>query len=990
MQFRRLVVGGCAYGCGETAISRSVAALHAEVPSQPVQELSAGPVVTEARVPPPFSGCRPATASFVAYEEDPAAPSIFTALEASDAAGCATRELVLAMAVNHSVFLEMHDGRLELSASSPDEQAFVAAAENFGLELAHRDLERGLIQLRDKRAPGGDTLHTIEVLHVFAYTSDRKRMSVVVRLPPALVSSCGGGAAERIYTKGADSVLLDMLAPGSNGSQSGELEQLDGLLHEWASIALRTLVWGKRELPNYAAWASEYMVVIESPSEALKRKVGEPNAIDDLQAQLEANLTLQGATAIEDKLQDGVPEVLRDLRRAGIKIWMLTGDKVGTAKNIATACQILPPSAEVLELTTETFPVLAEIRTAELMAAQAQLQSARAVLARSQSPFVATLRSRLGLDGQDTRSSGSFEGGAALIRLSPPRWLPSWLRQRFLRQAVASEALWQRQLERVTAELDEAHPQLADVRRALAEQQRKMIEQMERARFHYQADHRQAAAVRDAVPDFCLILDEKAIEYCTTLCRDALAAVSDGCRSVVACRARKDQKAQLLQLIKREVPSACCLAIGDGANDVAMIQAGHIGVGIIGKEGMQAVNNSDFAIGKFRFLRNLLLVHGRYNYRRYATFAYYMFYKNVANVMVMFIYSLLALASGGRLFITVYIETYNLAYTALPIVLYGIADQDVPKALSASVPRLYTAGIRRIYFSHFKFWLWMAEGVGLALVITLVPLACLSWGGLPSPEDGDISYDALSFTLMCLVCVCVNLRLVLELHSWSVAEHVVIWGTIVYLELTCIVYSYLTPPDFITTYKWDTYNDLLPQLYSSLAWWLTVVLTIVVAIGPRAIVKAWHSIQDPSDVKTVMRAVDAQNRAARQRQRLGVIAARVPIASSTLPSKAEQEANARQRHRRTTGFAFSSNDAASAILSRTLTAPFRSIAYAARPPRQGNGSVNLDAIPITLAPQDDTVGVDGAGRAPLRFTPPMSERRNTGSETEVAPSTGPL
>ena len=72
----------------------------------------------------------------------------------------------------------------------------------------------------------------------------------------------------------------------------------------------------------------------------------------------------------------------------------------------------------------------------------------------------------------------------------------------------------------------------------------------------------------------------------------------------------------MLNLIRSSVPEACCLAIGDGANDVAMIKAGHIGVGIIGKEGMQAVNSSDFAIGQFRFLRGLLLVHGRQCYRR--------------------------------------------------------------------------------------------------------------------------------------------------------------------------------------------------------------------------------------------------------------------------------------------------------------------------------------------------------------------------------------
>ena len=111
--------------------------------------------------------------------------------------------------------------------------------------------------------------------------------------------------------------------------------------------------------------------------------------------------------------------------------------------------------------------------------------------------------------------------------------------------------------------------------------------------------------------DHCFVLDEKAIEYLGLVCGEALTLVGNGSRSVVACRARKDQKAQMLELIRYGVPGSCCLAIGDGANDVAMIKAGNIGVGIIGKEGMEAVNNSDFAIGQFRFLRGLLLVHGR-------------------------------------------------------------------------------------------------------------------------------------------------------------------------------------------------------------------------------------------------------------------------------------------------------------------------------------------------------------------------------------------
>ena len=167
------------------------------------------------------------------------------------------------------------------------------------------------------------------------------------------------------------------------------------------------------------------------------------------------------------------------------------------------------------------------------------------------------------------------------------------------------------------------------------------------------------AAAAAALPEFCLVIDEKAIEYCGTLCAGVLAAVGNGSRSVVGCRARKDQKAQMLNLIREAVPDACCLAIGDGANDVAMIKAGHIGVGIIGKEGMEAVNNSDFAIGQFRFLRGLLLVHGRQNYRRFAMFLYFTFYKNMLITLCMFVWSLYAFASAMTLFPSVFADLLN-------------------------------------------------------------------------------------------------------------------------------------------------------------------------------------------------------------------------------------------------------------------------------------------------------------------------------------------
>ena len=217
---------------------------------------------------------------------------------------------------------------------------------------------------------------------------------------------------------------------------------------------------------------------------------------------------------------------------------MLTGDKVGTAKNIATACNILPATADTLELTTETHAVLGSLRVADLLAAQEQLRAA--------SPSPSTPAAK--------RKGAAAEQPAAAVQ-------------------------------RVVAQLDAKYPGLEAVRAALRER----------------AEATRAGGDAGGGVDRCFVLDEKAIEYLGLVCSDDLTVVGHGARSVVACRARKDQKAQMLTLVKKANPLSCCLAIGDGANDVAMIKAGNIGVGIIGKEGMQAVNNSDFAIGQVAF-----------------------------------------------------------------------------------------------------------------------------------------------------------------------------------------------------------------------------------------------------------------------------------------------------------------------------------------------------------------------------------------------------
>ena len=130
-----------------------------------------------------------------------------------------------------------------------------------------------------------------------------------------------------------------------------------------------------------------------------------------------------------------------------------------------------------------------------------------------------------------------------------------------------------------------------------------------------------------------IVLDTYAIMCIMDNGLDALLLdIGDIVKSVVCARVSPYQKGEIVSLCRnnRVVKT---LAIGDGANDVPMIQKAHVGVGIYGKEGLQAVNNSDFAIGQFRFLQLLMLVHGRWCYRRVSIMIYYMFYKNIACLM---------------------------------------------------------------------------------------------------------------------------------------------------------------------------------------------------------------------------------------------------------------------------------------------------------------------------------------------------------------------
>lgn len=192
----------------------------------------------------------------------------------------------------------------------------------------------------------------------------------------------------------------------------------------------------------------------------------------------------------------------------------------------------------------------------------------------------------------------------------------------------------------------------------------------------------------------------------------------------------------------KRAKNAVTLAIGDGANDVSMIKAAHIGVGISGQEGMQAVLASDYSIAQFMFLERLLLVHGRWSYYRMCKFLRYFFYKNIAFTLCHFWYAYFCGFSAQvrmhhqnryiilelqkyfvpqTVFDPMYISIYNLCYTSLPVLALGVFEQDVSDKDSLEFPKLYTPGLTNALFNTKEFIRSVMHGTFSSLVLFLIP-----------------------------------------------------------------------------------------------------------------------------------------------------------------------------------------------------------------------------------------------------------------------------
>ncbi|KAK0302813.1 drs2 neo1 protein [Friedmanniomyces endolithicus] len=736
--------------------------------------------------------------------------------------------MILCMALCHTCLPERDgdgDDALSYQAASPDELALVQAARELGFVAYERDIAALVLKVYSNGLSHEPVYERYEVLDVIEFSSKRKRMSVVVRFPDGRICLMCKGADSAVmqrlrlaylaHQKSAEvekrvnerksmeaqqalhhrssvggfprtssqSTRPSLTRPSiskaastrddiddwlmgreheatiprhderhysprpsaqfgrssavqseSGGSVFGEandnelvedslaaddalvIERCLQHINDFATDGLRTLLYGYRFLED-----DEYRIWKKSYHDATTSLVNRQQRIEEAGELIEQQLELGGATAIEDKLQSGVPETIDRLRRANIKMWMLTGDKRETAINIGHSCRLIKDFSSVTVLDHETGNV-----------------------ARRVAAFILEIN----------------KGGVA--------------------HAVVV------------------------------------------------IDGHTLSIIEADAPLHALFLE--------------LAILAD---SVICCRASPSQKAGLVHAIRRRIKDSVTLAIGDGANDIAMIQEAHVGIGITGKEGLQAARVSDYSIAQFRFLTKLLLVHGRWNYIRTCKYTVGTFWKEALFYTTQALFQRSAGYTGTSLYESWSLSMFNTLFTSLVVIFLGIFEQDLRASTLIAVPELYTKGQRSGGFNLPIYLGWMFMAASQSIIVFYTMRSLYGSAGFTLDQSlyplGDMTYTA------CVIIIAVKLQLIEQRYRTYMAAlgvFLAIGGWLLWNIVLALAYhSGMNPQYYVKGSLFHTFGR-------NALWWLVLLLTVTTCLAYEVAVRALKHAFFPTDVET--------------------------------------------------------------------------------------------------------------------------------------------
>ncbi|KAJ9647482.1 putative aminophospholipid-translocase [Knufia peltigerae] len=523
--------------------------------------------------------------------------------------GVRVRDLILALALCHNVTptTDEVDGEKVISyqASSPDEIAIVEFTESVGLRLLHRDRETIVLQ----STTTNQVVVRAEIKDIFPFTSDSKRMGIIVQLSSDVLGLTPADNELWFFQKGADTVMTSIVAAN---------DWLDEETANMAREGLRTLVVGRKRLSP--AQYSDFSNAYTDASLALHERDAGMAAV--VKAHLEHDLELLGVTGVEDRLQKDVKPSLELLRNAGVKIWMLTGDKIETARCVAVSA-------------------------------------------------------RLVARGQHIQTMA-----------------------RFKTKQQAKDAL--------------------DLMRNQTES--------------------------------CLLIDGESLSLMLSQYRTDFITIAVQLPAVIACRCSPTQKADVAQLIRKHTRKRVC-CIGDGGNDVSMIQAADVGIGIVGKEGRQASLAADFSITQFCHLTKLLVWHGRNSYKRSAKLAQFIIHRGLIISVCQTMYNIAGHFDPKGLFKDWLLVGYATVYTSAPVFSL-VLDRDVDEQLANLYPELYKELKAGKSLSYQTFFTWVLVSVYQGIIIQ--GLTQLLVGEVDGKRMLSVSFTVLVLNELIMVAVSVT------------------------------------------------------------------------------------------------------------------------------------------------------------------------------------------------------------------------------------------
>ncbi|POM58458.1 P-type ATPase (P-ATPase) Superfamily, partial [Phytophthora palmivora] len=612
----------------------------------------------------------------------------------------------LAMSLCHTVVCEYDrsTGALSYNSDSPDECALVRGAEAMGVRLFERCGNKLYVAITEEDRHGSHvktvtyTL-TFQILRVIHFSSDRKRMTIIVR-------DENGGI--KLFCKGADSVILERCEHYLSNK-----EETMAHVTQFAEEGYRILLFAERDLEEnyYNTWENRF----DEAELDIHSKESKTQALVD---EIERHFTLIGASAVEDKLQVGVPETISLFQKAGIKIWVLTGDKLETSLEMGKLCRVVTPKMQEVIVQGTTRSEMGE----QLEKALQNAKECQAVL---------------------------IDGSALTLALLPSN------RNNFLKLAL------------------------------------------------------QAA-------------------------------------TVIVCRASPIQKALVVELVKAGVPDVT-LAVGDGANDVSMIRAAHVGVGVTGQEGMQAVRSADYAVQQFSHLGRLLLYHaGRLSYLRTTQCIDYFFYKNIVFTLPQFVYGIASAFSAQTYFCDLYITAYNVIFTALPVTVRAVMETDLLEAIAAKFPELYRFGAADMFFSPRTMAKSSTLAVSHALITTAVPLLLIQHNNL---GEGN-SFWAASVASFFYIVPIVHFQIFFETWNWT-------W-------LICLTYAISLGAFFLCIGVYDHFIGDIEGVWRTVinkqGFWIGFALASVACILPVVAYKCYEENFETSNPVHILRRTRLHNK----------------------------------------------------------------------------------------------------------------------------------